>query len=50
MSGWLTIVLVPLPIEYRPADYRWTCSHYGARLAVVRRDLALGPRSVCTWC
>ncbi len=30
-----------LAIEYRLADYRWTCSHYGVRLAVVRRDLAL---------
>ena len=39
-----------LAIEYRLADFRWTCSHHGARLAVVRRDLALSPRGVRTWC
>jgi hypothetical protein len=39
-----------LAIEYRLADFRWTCSHYGARLAVVRRDLALSPRGVRAWC
>lgn len=39
-----------LAIEYRPADFRWTCAHYGAGLAVVRRDLALSPRGVRAWC
>jgi len=39
-----------LSIEYRRADFRWTCSHYGAQLPVVLRDLALGPRGVRAWC
>jgi Glycoside-hydrolase family GH114 len=39
-----------IAIEYRSADFRWTCSHYGVRLAVVRRDLALSPSGVRAWC
>src|SRR5680860_1481932 len=39
-----------LAIEYRRADFRWTCSHYGAQLPVVLRDLALSPRGVRDWC
>jgi hypothetical protein len=39
-----------LAVEYRQADFAWTCAHYGARLAVVRRDLALSPRGVRAWC
>ena len=39
-----------LSIEYRQADFRWTCDRYGAALAVVLRDLALSPRGVRAWC
>jgi hypothetical protein len=39
-----------LSIEYRRADFRWTCSHYGASLAVVLRDRDLSPRGVRDWC
>jgi hypothetical protein len=39
-----------LSIEYRRADYRWTCAHYGARLPVVLRDRALSPHGVRAWC
>jgi hypothetical protein len=39
-----------LSIEYRPQDFRWTCSHFGDRLAVVLRDLDLSPSGVRRWC
>jgi hypothetical protein len=39
-----------LSIEYRRVDFRWTCAHYGSRLPVVLRDLALSPRGVRAWC
>ena len=39
-----------LAIEYRRADFRWTCAHQGARLPVVLRDRALSPRGVRAWC
>lgn len=39
-----------LAIEYRPADFRWTCARFGERLAVVLRDRALRPRGVHEWC
>jgi hypothetical protein len=39
-----------LAVEYRRADFRWTCSHYGALLPVVLRDLALSPGGVHEWC
>ncbi len=39
-----------LSIEYRRADFDWTCAHYGARLPVVLRDRALSPRGVRAWC
>jgi hypothetical protein len=39
-----------LSIEYRSTDFQWTCAHYGARLAVVLRDLDLSPRGVRDWC
>ena len=39
-----------LSIEYRRADFRWTCAHYGSRLPVVLRDRALRPRGVRAWC
>lgn len=39
-----------LAIEYRRADFQWTCERYGARLAVVLRDLALSPSGVREWC
>jgi hypothetical protein len=39
-----------LSIEYRRADFGWTCARYGTRLPVVLRDLALSPRGVREWC
>ena len=39
-----------LSIEYRQQDFRWTCSHFGDRLAVVLRDLDLSPSGVRRWC
>ncbi len=39
-----------LSIEYRRADFRWTCAHYGSALAVVLRDLSLSPTGVREWC
>ena len=39
-----------LVVEYRDADFAWTCQRYAARLAVVRRDRALSPTGVRRWC
>ncbi len=39
-----------LSIEYRRADFTWTCDRFGDRLAVVLRDRALSPRGVREWC
>jgi len=39
-----------LAIEYRRADFRWTCGRFGGSLAVVLRDLDLSPRGVREWC
>ena len=39
-----------LAIEYRLADFRWTCAHYSRGLPVVLRDLALTPGGVHRWC
>ncbi|MBI2244634.1 MAG: endo alpha-1,4 polygalactosaminidase [Nocardioides sp.] len=39
-----------LAIEYRRADFRWTCAHVGDRLAVVLRDRDLTPTGVHEWC
>ena len=39
-----------LAIEYRRADFRWTCAQYGDTLAVVLRDPDLTPRGVHAWC
>jgi hypothetical protein len=39
-----------LAIEYRRADFRWTCAHVGDRLAVVLRDRDLTPTGVREWC
>ena len=39
-----------LAIEYRAADFRWTCEQFGDRLAVVLRDRDLSPRGVHEWC
>jgi hypothetical protein len=39
-----------LSIEYRRKDFRWTCAHYGGRLAVVLRDLDLTSTGVRDWC
>jgi hypothetical protein len=39
-----------LSIEYRRQDFRWTCAHFGGRLAVVLRDLDLTPTGVREWC
>lgn len=39
-----------LAVEYRPADFRWTCERFGDRLAVVLRDRDLSPRGVRRWC
>ena len=39
-----------LAIEYRRADFRWTCQEYGDRLAVVLRDRDLSPTGVRRFC
>ena len=39
-----------LAIEYRRADFRWTCARYGTRTAVVLRDRSLSPTGVRAWC
>lgn len=39
-----------LAIEYRRADFRWTCSDVGDRLAVVLRDRDVSPTGVRVWC
>jgi glycosyl hydrolase family 114 len=39
-----------LVVEYRRADFRWTCRHFGDRLAVVLRDRDLSPHGVRRWC
>lgn len=39
-----------LAIEYRRADFRWTCEHVGERLAVVLRDRDLTSMGVRKWC
>jgi glycosyl hydrolase family 114 len=39
-----------LSIEYRRQDFRWTCQHFGDRLAVVLRDLDLSRTGVREWC
>ena len=39
-----------LSIEYRRADFQWTCANYGTRLPVVLRDLDLSPRGMREWC
>ena len=39
-----------LVVEYRDADFAWTCEHFGDRLAVLRRDRALSPDGVRRWC
>jgi hypothetical protein len=39
-----------LSIEYRARDFRWTCTHFGDRLAVVLRDRDLSPTGVRRWC
>ncbi|MFL6060747.1 MAG: endo alpha-1,4 polygalactosaminidase [Marmoricola sp.] len=37
-------------IEYRRADFAWTCAHYGDRLPVVLRDRDLSSTGVRRWC
>lgn len=39
-----------LAVEYRPADFAWTCAHYGALLPVVLRDVDLSASGVRQWC
>ncbi len=39
-----------LVVEYRDVDFDWTCRHWGTRLAVVRRDVALSATGVRRWC
>jgi hypothetical protein len=39
-----------IAIEYRRQDFDWTCSHYGAALPVVLRDLDLTPGGVHDYC
>ena len=39
-----------LSIEYRRADFRWTCRRYGDRLPVVLRDRDLTRTGVRKWC
>jgi hypothetical protein len=39
-----------LAVEYRRADFRWTCERFGVRLAVVLRDRDLSPKGVHAWC
>ncbi len=39
-----------LAIEYRRADFRWTCARHGEQLAVVLRDRDVTPTGVREWC
>ena len=39
-----------IAVEYRRADFRWTCSHVGDLLPVVLRDRAVSPTGVRAWC
>lgn len=39
-----------LAIEYRRADFAWTCAHHGRALPVELRDLDLTPGGVHRWC
>ena len=39
-----------LLVEYRLVDFRFTCAHWGSRLAVVLRDRQLTPGGVHRWC
>ncbi len=39
-----------LSIEYRRADFDWTCDHFGSQLPVVLRDRDLSPTGVRAWC
>ena len=39
-----------ISIEYRRADFRRTCAHYGSQLPVVLRDVDLTPHGVREWC
>jgi hypothetical protein len=39
-----------IAVEYRRADFDWTCAHVGARLPVVLRDLDLTPGGLHDYC
>jgi hypothetical protein len=39
-----------LSIEYRRADFQWTCDHVGSRIPVVLRDRNLSPGGVREFC
>jgi hypothetical protein len=39
-----------LAVEYHDRAFRWTCRHFGDRIAVVRRDVDLTRHGVRRWC
>jgi hypothetical protein len=39
-----------LAVEYQDRAFRWTCRHFGDRIAVVRRDVDLTKHGVRRWC
>jgi hypothetical protein len=39
-----------LAVEYHDKAFRWTCRHFGDRIAVVRRDVDLIKHGVRRWC
>jgi hypothetical protein len=39
-----------LAVEYHDRAFRWTCQHFGDRIAVVRRDVDLTKHGVRRWC
>jgi hypothetical protein len=39
-----------LAVEYAAKAFRWTCQHFGGRIAVVRRDVDLTRHGVRRWC
>jgi Glycoside-hydrolase family GH114 len=39
-----------LAVEYHDKAFRWTCRHFGDRVAVVRRDVELTTDGVRRWC
>lgn len=39
-----------LVVEYRTQDFRYSCRHWGPKLPIVLRDLALSPKGIHRYC